>query len=87
MYKFSYHPKAFLLERKNVKKGLITRTKIITNLEQSPSAAKRISEKIGISYSCVLHHLHYMENEKIIIRKSRKPFIWKLTGSGQKQLI
>jgi predicted transcriptional regulator len=87
MYNFSHHPKAFLFGRKNVKKGLITRTKILSNLEQSPSTAKNISKKIGKSYSCVLHHLHFMEDEKIVIRKSGIPFVWKLTGFGQKRLM
>ncbi len=87
MFKGSYHPKAFLMRIRNVKRGLVTRTRIASSLEGDSSTAKMLSEKAGVSYSCVLHHLHLMEDEQIVTREGRRPYIWKLTGLGQKRLI
>jgi predicted ArsR family transcriptional regulator len=81
-----YHPKAFLSKIKNVKKGLVTRTKIVSALDILQCTAKAINEKTGIHYSSILHHLHLMENENIIKRNDKKPYIWVLTGIGQKKL-
>ncbi len=81
-----YHPKAFLLKTKNVKKGLATRTKIVSTLDTLQYTAKAINEKTGIHYSSILHHLHLMENENIIKRNDKRPYIWVLTGVGQKKL-
>jgi len=86
MFKGSYHPKAFLLHKKNVRRGLSTRTKIVSLLEASPLNAKMLAEKIGISYGSVLHHLRLLKTEHVAIRQSEKPYFWKLTGSGQQKL-
>ena len=83
----NYHPKAFLLRTKNISPGLAARTKIAKLLEKDPLNAALISEKSGLSYSSVLHHLHLMEEEHIVTRSSEKPYKWKLTGAGQKRLI
>jgi predicted ArsR family transcriptional regulator len=87
MFKGSYHPKAFLIRIRNVKRGLVARTKIASSLEVDSSTAKMLSERMGVSYSCVLHHLHLMEDERIVTREGRRPYIWKMTGLGQKRLI
>jgi predicted transcriptional regulator len=86
MFKDSYHPKAFLIRIKNVKQGLVTRTKIVSALEQDRLAAKELSEKSNVRYSSVLHHLHLMEDESIVEKEGKRPYIWKLTGVGQKRL-
>jgi predicted transcriptional regulator len=86
MFKDSYHPRAFLSKTRNVKKGLVTRTKIISTLDQLQCTTRVINEKTGIHYSSILHHLHLMENEHIIVRNNKRPYIWKLTGLGQKKL-
>jgi len=85
--KITYHPKAFLLSKRNVPKGLVNRTKVIYALERKPSDAKSISEETGMSYSSVLHHLRLLENERIVARKGKKPYIWELTGAGQQSLM
>ena len=87
MFKHFYHPKAFLLHRRNTKNGLTTRTKVASLLEKKSLTAKMLSQEIGISYSTILHHLHLLENENAVIRQGRRPFFWKLTGLGQKRLI
>jgi predicted transcriptional regulator len=86
MFKDSYHPKAFLSNTKNVKQGLITRTKIASILDKGSSTVKTIKEKTSINYSSILHHLHLMENEYIVKKNNKRPFIWELTGVGQKKL-
>jgi len=86
MFRDSYHPKAFLLHKRNVKRGLATRTKIVSFLEERPLTAKMLTEKTGASYSSALHHLHLMEEEHIVTRRGGKPYLWRLTGVGQKRL-
>jgi len=83
----SVHPKAFLSHKRNVREGVSTRSRIIMVLERKPSSAKAIAEEAGISYSNVLHHLRLLEEERIVKREGRKPYVWKLTGVGQLRLI
>ena len=87
MSKWNFHPKAFLLRIKNVNAGLTARTRIATLLEKEAMNASEISEKSGLSYSSVLHHLHLMEKERIVARSDKRPYKWRLTGAGQKRLI
>jgi predicted ArsR family transcriptional regulator len=84
--KESYHPKAFLSLTRNVHLGLVARTKIVLLLEKGRATTRALAEKIGLSYSAVLHHLHLLETENIIERKGTKPFLWNLTGAGQQRL-
>lgn len=86
MFKNSYNPKAFLTRIKNVKQGLVTRTNIASALEGDQLAAKTISEKSKVKYSAVLRHLHLMEDEFIVEKEGKRPYMWKLTGAGQKRL-
>jgi predicted transcriptional regulator len=86
MPRVNYHPKAFLLHTKNIRPGLVARTKIVLVLERESLNAVLISKRSGLSYSSVLHHLRLMKDEKIVARSSGKPYSWKLTGLGQKRL-
>jgi len=87
MSRSHYHPKAFLLRTKNIKPGLVARTRIVLLLEKDSLTANQISEKSKLGYSSVLHHLHLMENEHIVSRSDEKPYKWTLTGAGQKTLL
>ena len=87
MDKLNYHPKSYLVSIRNVKRGLETRTKLLSHLESKEYIAKKLSSNSGISYYSVLHHLHLMEKEHIVARKGRRPNRWKLTGLGQMRLI
>jgi len=71
---------------RNVRLGLVARTKIVLLLEKGRATTRALAEKIGLSYSAVLHHLHLLEKENIIGRKGAKPFLWNLTGAGQQRL-
>jgi predicted transcriptional regulator len=82
-----YHPKAFLAAKRNVRRGLIARSRIVRFLEGQPSNAKTIAKETGMSYTVVLHHLHLFEAEKVVVRKGKRPFQWELTGAGQQTLV
>lgn len=87
MLKEPYHPKAYLAKVKNIKRGLLARTKILNVLDKGPADAKTIAERAGIHYSVVTHHLRLLEIEGIVERKPSRPNVWGLTGLGQKRLI
>ncbi|MBS7639869.1 MAG: hypothetical protein QXH97_00995 [Candidatus Bathyarchaeia archaeon] len=85
MFKGGYHPKAFLTRKRNVRRGLDVRSKIIAALERGSLDAKTISKRTGVKYSSILYHLHLLEAEKIAMKERRTRF-WKLTGTGQRRL-
>ncbi len=86
MLRAIHNPKAYLTMKRNVQRGLVTRSQIIFILEKDTSSAKEVAEKTGLNYTSVFHHLHLLEAEKIIIRKGKRPFFWQLTGAGQQRL-
>jgi DNA-binding transcriptional ArsR family regulator len=76
------------LERvKNVKRGLKTRTKILSALEKRSSGAAAMTKEKSLSYGVVMHHLRLLEKEGIVNRKGKRPYFWVLTGLGQKRLV
>lgn len=88
MPRSAFHPKAFLLETRNVRQGLNSRSKILLALEQKNATAKTLSEQTALNYRVVFHHLWLLEAEKIVERSARdhKPYTWYLTGVGQQKL-
>jgi predicted transcriptional regulator len=86
MFKIAHHPKAFLSLKRNVRPGLLARTKIVLILEKKPSNTKSITQETGLSYDSVLHHLHLLETENIVTRKGKRSQVWELTGAGQQRL-
>ena len=86
MFKEAYHPKAFLSLRRNVRPGLVARTRIVLFLERRASNAKTLAQETGLTYGAVLHHLRLLEVEDILLRKGKKPYSWELTGAGQQRL-
>lgn len=87
MFKNAYHPKAFLILKRNIQPGLSARTKIILSLEKRIRAAKTISRETRLSYKSVLHHLHLLEAENILNHKGKRTYVWQLTGVGQQKLV
>lgn len=82
-----YHPNAYLSRVRNVKSGLESRTRILSLLEESPKTAREIAHQVEISYSTTLHHLHRLEDESIVERRTAKPpYVWETTGLGQMRL-
>lgn len=84
--RLDFHPKAFLSQKRNVKLGLIARTRILVVLEESPGKAKEIVDASKLSYKTVTHHLRLLEVEKVTTRRGNRPYIWQLTGAGQQRL-
>ncbi|MFB0544487.1 MAG: hypothetical protein ACETVN_02125, partial [Asgard group archaeon] len=82
-----YHPKAYLTEKRNVRLGLLARSRIARFLEKQSSNVKTIAKGTGMSYAAALHHLHLFEVEKVVARKGKRPFQWELTGAGQQTLV
>jgi predicted transcriptional regulator len=86
MLKASYHPNAFLQNLRNVPKGLRARTRILNVLEKGPGTAKIMAGKAEENYGVVMHHLKLLHSEGIVHRSGGKPFVWTLTGTGQRRL-
>jgi len=86
MLKEMYHPKAFLSLKRNVRPGLVARTRIVLLLEKGASKAKSVAQRTELSYGVVLYHLHLLEAENILVRKGSRPYLWDLTGAGQQRL-
>ncbi|MEM2146043.1 MAG: hypothetical protein QW279_11830 [Candidatus Jordarchaeaceae archaeon] len=87
IYQKEYHLKAYLSKKRNVRQGLIVRTRISSKLDDGPSTASQLSNKINLKYSLIMYHLHLMETEHIVRKTAGRPFFWELTGAGQKGLL
>ena len=94
-----YDPDAFLRRRRNVRRGLSARTKILAVLRSENArageagdgggmTASEISRVLGLSYSAIMHHLHLLEAEGVLTHEIVKGhYKWKITGRGQKRLV
>lgn len=74
--------------KRNVRLGLVARTRILQVLEKKESDVKGLMDLGGLSYGVVIHHLRLLEDERIVARKGgKKPYIWQLTHVGQQRLV
>jgi predicted transcriptional regulator len=81
------HPKAYLTSKRNVKAGLVARTRILTVLEKERKSAPEIVKEAWLSYACVTYHLKALRKDRLVDRLSKtKPFAWGLTPFGQQEL-
>ncbi|HUK49560.1 MAG TPA: winged helix-turn-helix domain-containing protein [Terriglobales bacterium] len=81
------HPKAYLSSRRNVKAGLIARTRILLALEKERKSAPTLVKEAGLSYACVTYHLKALKKDRLVDKLSKtKPFTWGLTPFGQQKL-
>ena len=85
--RLTLHPKAYLTSRRNVKAGLVSRTKILLALEKGRKTASDLAKEAALSYECVSYHLKAMKKDRLVdkIAKTR-PFTWGLTPYGQQEL-
>lgn len=86
MLKETYHPNAYLASIKNMKLGLRARTRILNVLEKLSGDANEVAKESGLRYGVVMHHLKLLAAEGIVERKGGRPYVWGLTGLGQKRL-
>jgi predicted transcriptional regulator len=83
----AFHPKAYLTSKRNVKAGLLSRSKILVVLEGEQKSASAIAKEASISYECVTYHLKALKKERLVEKLTKtKPFIWGLTPFGQQKL-
>ncbi len=81
------HPKAYLSKIRNVRAGLLSRTRILAAMEAGSSTVTEIAEKSTLTYGCIIHHLKVMCREKIVDRRGkRRTSTWILTRFGQQSL-
>ena len=81
------HPKAYLKSKRNVKAGLISRSKILRALDDKAKSAKDISRDTSLSYTCVVYHLTSLKRDQLVQHLTKtKPFTWGLTPYGQQKL-
>jgi predicted transcriptional regulator len=82
------HPKAYLTSKRNVKAGLVARTKILFVLEKGKKSAGSIAKEATLSYDCVAYHLKTMKKDRLVDRVAKtRPFTWGLTPFGQQRLL
>lgn len=86
MTKGTWHPNAHLSSIKNIRLGLQARTLLLNALERRSMNARTLADQAGMHYGAVVHHLRLLEAEKIVERKGGRPYVWALTGAGQKRL-
>jgi predicted ArsR family transcriptional regulator len=86
MAKLGYHPQAYLSRKRNVRRGLISRTQILTVLENRGDNAQTVAKETKLNYGVVLHHLRLLEAEGYVSRRNKRPIHWNMTGLGQQRL-
>lgn len=84
----AYHPRSYVAGMRNVNRGLASRTRIIESLEKGRNRVSDISEKTGLSTSCVGYHLLLLRKNRTVSsshvgRENR----WALTKYGQEKLF
>ncbi|MGA8857207.1 MAG: winged helix-turn-helix domain-containing protein [Candidatus Bathyarchaeia archaeon] len=83
----AFHPKAYLTSKRNVKAGLISRSKILVVLERERKTASAIAKEASLSYECVTYHLKALKKERLVDKLTKtKPFTWGVTPFGQQKL-
>ena len=88
MFKIRYNPNAYLANRRNVRLGLVARTRILDVIEKKESTIKEVRQATGLKFAVVLYHLKLLEEETVVQRKGgKKPYSWMLTGVGQRRLV
>lgn len=83
---FSFHPKAYLPMKRNVKKGLIARSKLLSALNHGEKILKELCKETNMYYSKAFYHINLMTRYKVVSRNKKKPYRWRLTGYGQQVL-
>lgn len=81
-----YSRRAYLVLINNVRRGLMTRTRILNSLSiEKWKTISEIAEKVHVTYNTILYHLKNMEREEIVIQE-KDGAGWKLLRSAQTPL-
>ena len=82
-----YHPRAYISGIRNVNRGLASRSKILDAMEEGKTRLIEISEKSGLTESCVSHHLKLLRKQKVVSSSTLgRGNRWVLTRYGQERL-
>jgi len=81
-----FHPNAYLRNLRNVRCGLIARTKLLLLLDNQYYGAIELANKTGFSYNVVMYHLRLLSREGIVVHKGSRRYVWLSTGIGQTRL-
>lgn len=81
-----WHPNAYLKNIRNVRSGLVARTKILVLLDKQGFSAGKIASQSALSYNVVMHHLGLLKCEGAVARRGAGRYVWLSTGLGQKRL-
>ncbi|MDR0461277.1 MAG: winged helix-turn-helix domain-containing protein [Nitrososphaerota archaeon] len=81
------HPNAYLKNVRNVRCGLVARTKILLVLADNFCSTTELVNKTGLSYNVVMYHLRLLYNEGIVGHKGVRKYVWLTTSVGQTRLI
>lgn len=87
MTRGSYHPNAYLTNVRNTQRGLKARSSILQGLQRVTGTAKALAAEADMPYGVVMHHLRLLFSEGIVNRQGSRPFVWGLSGLGQKRLV
>jgi predicted transcriptional regulator len=72
---------------RNVSRGLVSRSKIIDTMEKGRTRIIEISEKTGLTESCVSHHLRLLLKQRVVSAAAvGRGNRWTLTKYGQEKL-
>jgi len=72
---------------RNVNRGLVSRSKIIDAMEKGRTRIIEISEKTGLTESCVSHHLRLLLKQRVVSAAAvGRGNRWTLTKYGQEKL-
>lgn len=80
-------PRAYLGRIRNVRQGVLTRSRILGWISEKPLTVGEIAERVGRSRSAVRKHLWNMAVEGIVrVHRFRGKRLWVATGAGQRRL-
>jgi predicted transcriptional regulator len=72
---------------RNVNRGLASRSKIIETMEKGKTRIIEISERAGLTESCVSHHLRLLRRQRVVSSATvGRGNWWTLTKYGQEKL-
>lgn len=79
--------RAFLKEIRNVRKGLVTRSKIVAALSEKACTISQVAKELGLSEASIRRHLRNMLADGVVEKfKYKGKTLWRLSGSGQLDL-
>ncbi|MCL2691285.1 MAG: hypothetical protein FWE56_03395 [Candidatus Bathyarchaeota archaeon] len=82
-----FHPNAYLKNVRNVRCGLVARTKILSFLDNQYCTTRELVNKSDLSYNVVIYHLRLLCHDDIVVHKGGRRYVWLSTGVGQTRLV